>query len=137
MGLPFVRPYLVGGAGGDGFRHGVNFAVAGATALDVHYFESMGMEIKWTNYSLSAQLEWFKRFLPSLCSSASDCAALMGDALFLVGEIGGNDYNYPFSAGRSLSEITAMVPDVVRAITSAVDVSLTRTRSRPSIMRFF
>ncbi|KAG6489946.1 GDSL esterase/lipase At1g28570-like [Zingiber officinale] len=117
MGLPFVRPYLAGGAGGGG----VNFAVAGATALDVHYFESMGMEIKWTNYSLSAQLEWFRHLLPSLCSSASGCAAFMSDALFLVGEIGGNDYNHAFSAGRSLTEITAMVPDVVRAITSAVD----------------
>ncbi|XP_074575382.1 GDSL esterase/lipase At1g28650-like [Curcuma longa] len=121
MGLPFVRPYLAGGVGGGGFRHGVNFAVGGATALDAHYFESMGMEIKGANYSLSVQLEWFRRLLPSLCSSASGCAALMSDALFLVGEIGGNDYNGPFFAGRSLSEITAMVPDVVRAITSAVD----------------
>ncbi|RWV94054.1 hypothetical protein GW17_00043445, partial [Ensete ventricosum] len=71
VGLPFVRPYLAGNCGED-FRYGVNFAVGGATALDNECFRSMGLQIIWTNYSLGAQLEWFRQLLPSLCSSDED-----------------------------------------------------------------
>lgn len=45
-------------------------------------------------------------------------------ALFMVGEIGGNDYNYAFFQGKTIKEIKAMVPEVVQAIKDAVKVSL-------------
>lgn len=42
----------------------------------------------------------------------------------MVGEIGGNDYNYAFQIGNlTLEEVEAMVPEVVQAIKYAVKVS--------------
>ncbi|CAL9116495.1 unnamed protein product [Musa acuminata var. zebrina] len=99
VGLPFVRPYLAGNCAED-FRYGANFAVGGATALDNEFFRSTGLQITWTNYSLGAQLGWFRQLLPSLCSDSGHgvkmltLTKLMGNSLFLVGEIGGNDYNH-------------------------------------------
>ncbi|CAL9174365.1 unnamed protein product [Musa hybrid cultivar] len=95
VGLPFVRPYLAGNCAED-FRYGANFAVGGATALDNEFFRSTGLQITWTNYSLDAQLEWFRQLLPSLCSDSDvdTNRTLTGNSLFLVGEIGGNDYNH-------------------------------------------
>ncbi|KAG6504208.1 hypothetical protein ZIOFF_036539 [Zingiber officinale] len=120
MGLPLVKPYL-GGGGAEDFRHGANFAVAGATALDVDYFQSRGINNLFSNNSLSVQLRWFEQLLPSLCSSASDCDAFLSNALFSVGQIGANDYNNPFFQNRSAGEIATFVPDVVSAIGSAID----------------
>ena len=41
----------------------------------------------------------------------------------MVGEIGGNDYNYALFQGKTIEEVESMVPDVVRAIKEAVRVS--------------
>ncbi|KAL6964719.1 acetylajmaline esterase, partial [Sarracenia purpurea var. burkii] len=38
----------------------------------------------------------------------------------MVGEIGGNDYNYALFQYRSIDEVKGIVPDVVRAIKDAV-----------------
>ncbi|RRT51094.1 hypothetical protein B296_00041783 [Ensete ventricosum] len=119
IGLPLVRPYLAGTDDGEDFTCGANFAVGGATALDKKYFISKGMDVYWTNNSLNIQLESFKQLLPSLCST--DCSNRMNEWLFLVGEIGGNDYNHAFFQGRSVDEIKTFVPDVVSAIGSAIE----------------
>ena len=34
-----------------------------------------------------------------------DCAEKLGSALFMVGEIGGNDYNYAFFQGKSMEDV--------------------------------
>jgi hypothetical protein len=39
-----------------------------------------------------------------------------------MGEIGGNDYNYPFFLHRSIEEIWTYVPLVIKAIASAINV---------------
>ncbi|CAL9057172.1 GDSL esterase/lipase At1g28650-like [Musa acuminata AAA Group] len=119
IGLPMVQPYLAGTHDGEDFRYGANFAVGGATALDNEFFRSKGMEVSWTNDSLSVQLEWFKYLLPSLCST--NCSDLMSESLFSVGEIGGNDYNHAFFQGRGVDEIKTFVPGVVSAIGSAIE----------------
>ncbi|XP_028764701.1 GDSL esterase/lipase At1g31550-like [Neltuma alba] len=121
--LPLVKPYL-GIKNGDvkdwNTQHGVNFAVAGATALDGLFFEEKGFDVEGAAYySLRVQLDWFKEFLPSLCNSPSSCKEVLGNALFIVGEIGGNDYGYPLSQPGSLEELKTYVPQVVSAITSA------------------
>lgn len=116
-----VQPYLAGTHDGEDFRYGANFAVGGATALDNEFFRSKGMEVSWTNDSLSVQLEWFKHLLPSLCST--NCSDLMSESLFTVGEIGGNDYNHAFFQGRGVDEIKTFVPVVVSAIGSAIEVT--------------
>jgi len=40
----------------------------------------------------------------------------------MVGEIGGNDYNYAFMFNKTTEELNALVPEVVRAIKDAVAV---------------
>ena len=51
------------------------------------------------------------------------CRKMLEKSLFFVGEIGGNDYNVPFLEGRSMNELTALVPGVVQSITNAIKVS--------------
>ncbi|KAF8413778.1 hypothetical protein HHK36_001771 [Tetracentron sinense] len=52
----------------------------------------------------------------------TDCSYFFSRSLFLVGEIGGNDYVYSFRAGRSLEEIRTFVPDIIDAISSAIQL---------------
>ncbi|XP_042426392.1 GDSL esterase/lipase At1g31550-like isoform X2 [Zingiber officinale] len=117
MGLPFVRPYLAGGSEEE-FRHGVNFAVAGATAMNNSFFREQGIDVTWTPYSLDVQIEWFKQLLHSN-PSISD-PSVLSNALFLVGEIGGNDYNHPFFQHEPFDKIRKLVPSVIEAISSAI-----------------
>lgn len=112
LGLPFIPPYL--GHTSQDFQNGVNFAVAGATALD-----SAGPDIH-TNYSLGIQLGWFRKLKPSLCNSSLNCRDMFKDALFLVGEIGGNDYNHPFFDGTDIGEIRNIVPNVIAMISTTI-----------------
>lgn len=53
----------------------------------------------------------------------TECREYFGKSLFLVGEIGGNDYNYPFFVGGSIKQVKALVPVVVEAIAGAISVS--------------
>ncbi|KAF9588711.1 hypothetical protein IFM89_014587 [Coptis chinensis] len=111
LGISLMPPYL--GHSNQYFKQGVNFAVVGATALDLAFFEEKGVHV-YTNYSLRVQLEWFKQLLPSLCAFPSGCRDMLTTSLFLVGEIGGNDYNNPFLQGKSAlideGAVTLMVP---------------------------
>lgn len=69
LGLPHLPPYLALSKGQD-VKHGVNFAVAGATALDPQFFYQRKIgSVMWTNDSLSTQLGWFKKLKPSLCTT--------------------------------------------------------------------
>ncbi|XP_058100720.1 GDSL esterase/lipase At1g28570-like [Magnolia sinica] len=120
FGLPFLPPYRACSDGRD-LRHGANFAVAGATAIDAASYEEKKIGGVVANISLVDQIEWFKGLLPSLCLSSSGCRKFLRGSLFLVGEIGGNDYAQLFSNGWSLEKIQTFVPQVVSTITSAVD----------------
>ncbi|PKU72679.1 GDSL esterase/lipase [Dendrobium catenatum] len=121
QGLPLLPSYL---ASHENFRQGANFAVAGATALDPAFFQEIGVGL-WTNYSLSTQLRWFDELKPSLCKTPqglfTECSEYFKKSLFLVGEIGGNDYNFPLVAGKSLAEVTSFVPKVVQTIAEAIE----------------
>ncbi|PIA27316.1 hypothetical protein AQUCO_08100040v1 [Aquilegia coerulea] len=117
LGLSLMPPYL--GHSNKDFGQGVNFAVVGATALDSAFFEERGVQVM-TNYSLGVQLEWFKQLLPSLCVSPSNCNSMLRDSLFLVGEIGGNDYNDPFFQSKSAEEVRLIVPSVIDIISSTI-----------------
>ncbi|XP_020094051.1 GDSL esterase/lipase At5g03980-like [Ananas comosus] len=116
LGLPYLNPYLEKDAN---FTYGVNFAVAGATALDASFFAEKGMMIPFTNSSLHVQLGWFKSHLKTICSSEEDCGERMRHALFMVGEIGGNDYNYAFFGKKPIQEVATIVPYVVGSIITA------------------
>ncbi|KAL8154217.1 hypothetical protein V2J09_011977 [Rumex salicifolius] len=121
LNLPLLDPYLQK----DGnFTHGVNFAVAGATALNSSFMASKkflsGLSLPASENSLSVQLGWFRTHLDSSCPSPSDCKKKFQTTLFMVGEIGGNDYNFPFSVGKSIESLKPLVPDVVQSISDAV-----------------
>ncbi|KAK8492789.1 hypothetical protein V6N13_092801 [Hibiscus sabdariffa] len=67
--LSYVPPYLaVKQNRRPSFQHGVNFAIAGATALDAEFFFERKISILWTNNSLNVQLDWFRMLKSDLCS---------------------------------------------------------------------
>ncbi|CAI9768963.1 unnamed protein product [Fraxinus pennsylvanica] len=116
-GLPFLNPYKEIGAD---FSNGVNFAVTGATALPVETLAAMNIRSPYTPSSLNVQLDWMASFFNTTCHSNKDCAEKNANALFMVGEIGANDYNYALFQGKSIQEAKQMVPQVVGAIANGV-----------------
>ncbi|MED6145580.1 hypothetical protein PIB30_026572 [Stylosanthes scabra] len=124
MGLPLLKPYL--GIKNGNIKdwnptEGVNFAVAGATAVDSSFYLEKGIYNIATNYSLGVQLDLFMDLLPSICNSSSGCKEVLGSSLFLVGEIGGNDFNHPLFLYKSITEIRTYVPLVVNQISLAIN----------------
>ncbi|KAF0911940.1 hypothetical protein E2562_012754, partial [Oryza meyeriana var. granulata] len=123
LGLPFLTPFLRGKTA-ENFRQGANFAVGGATALSQEFFKEMGLDL--TNippFSLDVQLEWFKGVFHSLACTDEERKKIMSKSLFLMGEIGGNDYNQPFFQNRSFAtEIKPLVPKVIAKIENAIKV---------------
>ncbi|GMI63743.1 Guard-cell-enriched GDSL Lipase 2 [Hibiscus trionum] len=122
LGFPFLRPYY-GCKNGrpEGLRKGVNFAVAGASALNSSFLAEQGIYNPTTNMSLGDQLNSFNDLLPSLCLSSSECKELLGNSLIVMGEIGGNDYNHAFELGTNIEKVRHLVPLVVDTIASAIN----------------
>ncbi|GJN06487.1 hypothetical protein PR202_ga24217 [Eleusine coracana subsp. coracana] len=122
LDLPFVPPFL---AHNGSFRHGANFAVGGATALDVGFFhddESPGANQMPFNTSLSVQLQWFETLKPSLCNTTQKCRELFSRSLFFVGPFAYNDYSILLWGGRrSIPQVTSLVPDVIATISMATE----------------
>ena len=52
----------------------------------------------------------------------TECKEYFSKSLFLVGEIGGNDYNYAFFKGKTLDDAKTYVPTVAAAVTDATEV---------------
>ncbi|XP_038985536.1 GDSL esterase/lipase At5g45910-like [Phoenix dactylifera] len=120
VGLPLLPPSL---ASGQDFRQGANFAVTACTALDLAFWEQRGLAgIFWTNDSLGVQLQWFEQLKPSLCSTVRECKDYFGKSLFVLGEIGGNDYHYALLAYRTLEEVRTYVPHVIETISNTAEI---------------
>ncbi|KAJ4765793.1 GDSL esterase/lipase [Rhynchospora pubera] len=119
LGLPLVPPYL---GQNESFLHGANFAVAGATTIETAFFVKNNLTtIKLLNSSLNFQLGWFDELKPSLCKSQKECKAYFSGSLFLFGEFGANDYTYILQGGRSLHDVLAYVPKVIKTISLAIE----------------
>ncbi|CAL5095701.1 unnamed protein product [Urochloa decumbens] len=122
FGLPFLPPSL---ANSSDVSQGVNFAVGGATAIEVGFYERNNLvPFKLLNNSLDVQLGWFEALRPSLCNTtgatgSGDCS--FGKSLFIVGEFGVNDYSFFFMANKTEAEVRSYVPKVVKTIASAVE----------------
>lgn len=97
LGLPLLNPYLDEGAD---FAHGVNFAVAGATAIEHEFFARNNLSVDITPQSIMTELAWFEAHL----RRSPAAARAVGDALFWVGEIGANDYAYSFMAATTIPQ---------------------------------
>ncbi|KAG1335209.1 GDSL esterase/lipase [Cocos nucifera] len=141
FGLPFLPPSL---ARGQDFRQGANFAVAGATALDIEFFQRRGLgDVARVNESLGVQLRWFEELKPFLCDSTRSCLCSVtsckdyfSKSLFMVGEIGGNDYNVPLSVRRSLKEVRSYVLKVIQTISMAIEVGFLKYRTDITAIRW-
>ncbi|KQK08977.1 hypothetical protein BRADI_2g45220v3 [Brachypodium distachyon] len=119
LGLPFVRPYWSGSSAED-FAFGANFAVGGASALSAEFFRKRGVPAA-DNVHLDMEMGWFRDLLDLLCPrDLADCIDMMNRSLFLVGEIGGNDYNLPLLSRVPYKTIRAFTPSVVGKIASTI-----------------
>uniref|UniRef100_A0A0D9WDU6 GDSL esterase/lipase n=1 Tax=Leersia perrieri TaxID=77586 RepID=A0A0D9WDU6_9ORYZ len=126
LGLPLVPPYLAAdenftAAGGGG----ANFAIVGGTALDAGFFlRRNAASVPPFRSSLRVQIGWFRSLLgrrDGNATAAQRRERLAATSLFVVGELGGSDYRYLLSAGKSLDQAKSFVPDVVRAICRGVE----------------
>ena len=113
LSLPYLPPYL--GHRGNA-PHGINFAVAGSTAINHAFFVRNNLWFDMTPQSIQTQMIWFNKFLKSqgckgTVSSSPECKAVLDGALIWVGEIGVNDYAY--TVGSFLSS------DIIRKLAIA------------------
>ncbi|KAL6838824.1 hypothetical protein ACP4OV_031538 [Aristida adscensionis] len=119
LGLPLLPPSM---ATNQSFVQGANFAVAGATVLNRTFFVQDGdVAVSPYNISLSYQLGWFDAMKPSLCSSPQACKEYLSKALFVVGELGWNDYGLMLLAGKSIGVVQSHVPEIVGKICAATE----------------
>ncbi|KAF7034029.1 hypothetical protein CFC21_045087 [Triticum aestivum] len=123
LGVPLLPPSA---NKGTNFSQGANFAVMGATALDLKYFRDNNVwSIPPFNTSMNCQLEWFQEVKDTICSSPQECKEFFGKALFVFGELGGNDYSFAWKAEWSLDKVkTQMVPKVVESIIGGIEALL-------------
>ncbi|XP_015613244.1 acetylajmalan esterase isoform X2 [Oryza sativa Japonica Group] len=128
--LRHPAPYLAaGGETAAEFRHGVNFAVGGSTALPPEFYEGRGLK-PFVPVSLANQTAWFYKVLQILGSSDHGRRKIMASSLFIVGEIGVNDYLVSLVGNLTVGEVeTSVVPHIVAAIRSTVNVRGDRRRS--------
>ncbi|KAI4972153.1 hypothetical protein ZWY2020_003078 [Hordeum vulgare] len=119
FGLPLLPPSKAKNAS---FAQGANFAITGATALDTEFFEKRGLgKSVWNSGSLFTQIQWLRDLKPSFCNSTQECKDFFAKSLFVVGELGGNDYNAPLFAGKDLREAYNLMPHVVQGISDGVE----------------
>ncbi|WCJ36201.1 GDSL esterase/lipase At3g48460 [Euphorbia peplus] len=116
LSLPFLPPYLHL-KNGDG-THGVNFAVAGSTAIDHSFFVKNNLSLAPVPESIATQMLWFNKFLETKgckgsIDSSNECREALGDSLIWVGEIGVNDYAYIAGSSVSIDTIKGMVINTV------------------------
>ncbi|KAG5028158.1 hypothetical protein AAZX31_05G042800 [Glycine max] len=100
LSLPYLPPYRHS-KGNDTF--GVNFAVAGSTAINHLFFVKHNLSLDITAQSIQTQMIWFNRYLESQECQESKCNDF-DDTLFWFGEIGVNDYAY--TLGSTVSDET-------------------------------
>ncbi|CAD6207623.1 unnamed protein product [Miscanthus lutarioriparius] len=96
LALPnYLPPYLSSNSNSSNATTavGVNFAVAGATAIEHDFFARNNLSIDVTPQSIMTQLDWFDAHLRA-ASAGAKTRERVADALFWVGEIGANDYAY-------------------------------------------
>jgi phospholipase/lecithinase/hemolysin len=62
--------------------------------------------------------------------SAAECQELLGSSLFLVGELGYNDYSSSLARSKSVQQARSLVPDIVGTISTAIEVITTPSTSQ-------
>lgn len=134
LGVPLLPPFLSSRQPPQDMSRGANFAIVGGTALDVGFFlRRNAASVPPFRSSLRVQIGWFRRLKQkrSLCNATAGAGAGCKDddrlaavrrSLFVVGELGSNDYAYILAGGKSLREAKSFVPEVVKAICTGIEV---------------
>ncbi|CAN6326316.1 unnamed protein product [Urochloa humidicola] len=124
--LPLVPPFL--SRQPQDLSRGANFAIVGGTALDVGFFlRHNAASVPPFRSSVRAQIGWFRKFRQSLCNGTAAVATAgcgnerLARSLFVVGELGTNDYGYLLAGGKTLPEAKSFVPEVVKAICRGIE----------------
>ncbi|XP_071711783.1 GDSL esterase/lipase At3g48460-like [Rutidosis leptorrhynchoides] len=96
LSLPYLPPYHNTKADTS---YGVNYAVAGSTAIPYSFFVKNNLTLDLQSQSLETQLAWFNKNLEgqkckSMKVTPNECKKIFDDTLIWVGEIGANDYAY-------------------------------------------
>ncbi|XP_024977283.1 GDSL esterase/lipase At3g48460 [Cynara cardunculus var. scolymus] len=123
LSLPYLPPYLNRKADTSS---GINYAVAGSTAIRHGFFVKNNLTFNITPQSLKTQLGWFNKTMEGQkCKTAKstpeECTAVFRDALVWVGEIGANDYAY--SIGSTVAGKTIQL-HAIRSVTGFLEAVL-------------
>ncbi|KAL5674192.1 hypothetical protein ACJX0J_018498, partial [Zea mays] len=119
LGLPVIPPSIPGEATSP-FPTGANFAVLGATGLSPDYYKANYNFTMPLPSSLDLQLQSFRKVLARIAPGDDNTKSLLGESLVVMGEIGGNDYNFWFFARNSRDTPSQYMPEVVGRIGAAV-----------------
>uniref|UniRef100_A0A8R7PBJ5 GDSL esterase/lipase n=1 Tax=Triticum urartu TaxID=4572 RepID=A0A8R7PBJ5_TRIUA len=112
-GFPYWPAYLQAAAGkspAEEFRYSANFAEAAATALSQEFFIKKNLSVAPDPQVLAA-----------LASTDQERKEVMASSLFLVGEIGANDYNHPFFQNKTVEWVRPLVPQVISSIALSIE----------------
>ncbi|CAL5012439.1 unnamed protein product [Urochloa decumbens] len=119
LGLPLIPPSMPEEASGQ-FPTGANFAVFGSTALSWDYYKTKYNFDMPAPSHLELQLDSFKKVLARIAPGDAATKSLLGESLVVMGEIGGNDYNFWFFKPNPKETASQYMPDVVGRIGAAV-----------------
>ncbi|KAI3467642.1 hypothetical protein Pfo_024305 [Paulownia fortunei] len=109
LSLPLLSPYKEPSAN---FKNGVNFTVAGSTALSSDYFVRQNVSsLIWNGVPMSfqTQIDWFNKYLIEAgCkgNGKGSCKADIDNSLFWIGEMGVSDYTSALGSSISLQGLT-------------------------------
>ncbi|XP_047309469.1 GDSL esterase/lipase At3g48460-like [Impatiens glandulifera] len=119
LSLPLLPPYRDAKADKS---HGVNFAVAGSTAIRHSFFVKNNLTLNVIPQSIGSELIWFEKFLEDRNQKFLEDSEIE-EALFWVGETGINDHTYTIGSSVESSTIQKLS---IKSITSFLQALLTK-----------
>ncbi|KAK4740067.1 hypothetical protein R3W88_003764 [Solanum pinnatisectum] len=120
LNLPSPQPYTKEGT--EFVESGLNFATPGATIMKPFFFLQNGIPPPPQSHDLS-QIVTFLKFFYKHCFNFHDSGKnkLLQKALIFMDQPGINDYKQAFLHGKSISEASHLVPEVVETIKNSVE----------------
>ncbi|KAK7852867.1 gdsl esterase/lipase [Quercus suber] len=116
--------------------HGQNFAVACSTALPTEVLAKKNILNPDTRRSLNVQLDWMSTYFNGICHNIDDCAEKLKTALFMVGEIGGNDITMHFFKGHWFWCYPSVVPGNFPIGCLPISLTLFKTNNSDACVEF-
>lgn len=112
LGFSEITAYL---APNSSSANAIMFAVARSPVLDNTFFRARGIRIPPYTASLRVQMNWFRRYLNTSSTSASDRRNRIVNSLFLFGDVEGNDITYALLQGRSVHQVKGYITYITNA----------------------